>query len=191
MTGKSDSLTEENFIFEPQNTDADVTESFIDPNFQAEIRKSLEIGEDEPIFKSACATIPYLELRGDDIKSLEGIKNLSGLTKLLCGLKQLKSLDVSGLKSLKTMALTSGQLESINVSGCTALTSLECYNNQLKLLDISYCVKLQRLYCSRNQLTGIDISYCPELTELVCTYNNMKSQDDIIGDISNITNQHQ
>lgn len=138
---------------------------------------------------------------------MEGIENLTGLTKLLCGLKQLKYLDVSGLTNLKELYCSDGQLaeinagrctnleridcmgnqlSKINVDGCSRLLGLYCSNNQLESLDISSCNALTSLECNNNQLTTLDISKCPNLIRLFCTNSNMKDISAIIGDTSNI-----
>lgn len=67
----------------------------------------------------------------------------------------LKSLDCSGIETLKELNVGTGGLESLNVTDCAALETLTCANNKLTTLDISSCAALTYLNCGFNYLADI------------------------------------
>jgi Leucine-rich repeat (LRR) protein len=85
----------------------------------------------------------------------------------------IKSLNVSGLASLRTLICTSIFLESLNVAECTALKTLWCPGGRLTSIDVSDCKQLESLVCWRNCFTTIDLSANTALKEVVCYHNNI------------------
>ncbi len=176
----------------------DVTASFTDTAFLAQVRASLKLEPDAPVTKTACAVVEELRVTQCGIESLAGIENFTNLELLECDSNQLTSLDMSVCPNLKklycygnplTMVDVSGcpklevlecgenKLASLDVKACPNLTELSCDSNQLKTLDVSACSKLTLLSCGANQLTAIDISMCPELVELRCFENQLTLLD--------------
>lgn len=142
--------------------------------------------------------VTYINVRGKEIKSLEGVEYFSYLNELDCSNNQLTELDFSSNTELVKLTCSNNQLVSLNVSNNTKLevcqcssnqlTTLDvtnnpemqdlvCANNQLKELDVSNNSKLIYLTCYSNQLTGLDFSNNPELLELSCGYNQLPELD--------------
>ncbi len=84
---------------------------------------------------------------------------------------QLKELDLSGMKQLRTLQCESNQIASLKLTETPLLENLICNNNQLKTLDLSASKNLKFLICHTNQLSALDLSTCPMLQELDCSYN--------------------
>ena len=61
----------------------------------------------------------------------------------------MKTLDVSGLKSLRRLACNGG-LQTLTVNGADKLEVLDCSRNKLTALDVSELKRLRRLDCSLN-----------------------------------------
>lgn len=153
----------------------DITEEFIDPAFRSAVRKELRLNENDMITKSACASITYLHIPDQGIKSLQGIKNLIYLSTLYCNGNQLTDLDVTGCTNLNFLDCSSNQLTDLDVSGCIHLTTLECSSNRLTSLDVSDCIHLTTLGCGNNRLKSLDLSDYSDLSRLYCGGNQLTS----------------
>ncbi len=191
MTGKGDSLTEENFTYEPQNIDTDITKDFTDINFRSAVKEILNLGENDPITKIACAKLgKSLNVSNKGIKDLAGIKHFINITGLLCQNNELTQLDVSGLVNLDRLECEGNQLTTLNAEGCANLTLLFCSRNlmqdgyyrkeggnRLKELNVSNCTKLERLVCPGNELTQLDLEGLAGLEVLLCKDNILSVLD--------------
>ena len=100
------------------------------------------------------AAVTELTVSQKNITSLKGIEFFTALTKLVCYVNWLTSLDVSKNTALKYLSCYGNQLTSLDVSKNTALTELVCYGNQLTSLDLSKNTALQLLGCFGNQIKG-------------------------------------
>ena len=171
------STTEEDIAENGQaGTDSeDVTAAFTDPNFLAEVRKALNLGENDPVTKEACETLKTLSVNNKCIDSLAGIEYFTELTELNCSNNWLTSLDVTKCTKLVSLHCSGNQLDELNVGGCTALRSLYCEGNFLTALDVGNCERLEYLTCGYemqgNQLDTLDVSKCPKLRSLWCNFN--------------------
>ena len=134
----------------------DVTASFTDTAFLAQVRASLNLGPDAPVTKTACAVVEELRVTQCGIESLAGIENFTNLELLECD---------------------SNQLTSLDMSVCPNLKKLYCYGNPLTMVDVSGCPKLEVLECGENKLASLDVKACPNLTELSCDSNQLKTLD--------------
>ena len=130
-----------------------------------------------------------------EIENLKGIQYFTNMTTLYCAwCSNLKSLDVSGCRSLTSLyyrntkikkldvtncknlyylsCCSCENLEKLNVKGCTKLETLDCNTcNKLTNLDVRGCSSLKYLYSySCNNLTSLDASGCEALTYLTCRY---------------------
>mgnify|MGYP000927943165 CR=1 FL=1 len=161
---------------EPAGTD--ITGSFTDANFLAEVRTELGKGASDPILDTEVASVTSLNVSNKDITSLAGIEHFTYLNELNCNNNQLMALDVSSNTALTHLYCYSNQLTALDVSSNTPLTMLYCYNNQLTELDVSSNTALTHLYCGNNQLTALDVSSNTALIDLAC-YNNQLTALDV------------
>ena len=111
----------------------------------------------------------------DPIKDLKGIEYFTYLEQLDCGENDLKTLDVSSNKKLKSLICYSNYLESIDVSKNTELVTLNCASNSLTKLDVRKNKKLKTLTCYGNKLTSINLKKNKLLESLSCENNLLKS----------------
>lgn len=155
----------------------DVTATFTDPNFLSEVRKALNLGESEPITKSACAAVTELRVNGMNIKTLAGIENFTGLKELFCRENQLTELDLTKCTQLERLECHDNPIKTLDVSQCPNLRSLNFNGcDTLTELDITKCPNLTSLWCGSG-LTAIDLSKCPKLQMFGCRRGQLTSLD--------------
>ena len=123
------------------------------------------------------AAITELDVSSSSLTSLQGIEYFESLTRLICYVNSLTSLDVSNNSALTELWCYSNQLTELDLSKNTALMWLVCNNNQLGTLDVSGCSVLTTLYCDSNSLASLDVSKNPTLTTLNCRSNSLVSLD--------------
>ena len=171
-------------------TSADPVLSFADANLQDYM--SFTYGDtDGNLRKSVADTITILDIANQGIASLEGIKNLKNLKKLVANNNPLAAADLSDMTSLEYVDIGWGKvaLNSVNIDGCTALKvftandpldgtcpesfapnapALEDLNlnvwRTLKTLDLSKCVNLKNFWgCQMYVVEAIDLTYSEKL----------------------------
>jgi hypothetical protein len=99
----------------------------------------------------------YLEELTVNIPSLEGMNVEQNL---------LKTLNVDGSTSLRSLIATLNSVQTLDVSTNVALKYLFVSGNQIETIDLNNNVNLEMLWISSNQLTGLDVSKLSELYEL-------------------------
>ncbi|MBS9768701.1 MAG: leucine-rich repeat domain-containing protein [Flavobacteriaceae bacterium] len=117
-----------------------------------------------------------LRCNGNQLKSLD-VSKCKGLRSLSCSNNQLTDLDVRVNSALEYLNCNYNQLKSLDVSKCKELTNLYFDNNQLTDLDVRSNLALGSLSCKGNQLTRLDIANCRDLWDLSCGYNQLTSLD--------------
>ena len=123
------------------------------------------------------AAITELDVSSSSLTSLQGIEYFESLTRLICYVNSLTSLDVSNNTALTELWCYSNQLTELDLSKNTALMWLVCNDNQLGTLVVSGCSVLTTLYCDSNSLASLDVSKNPTLTTLNCRSNSLASLD--------------
>ena len=150
-----------------KTTDADVSEKVVEingTNFpDAYFRKIVQISDtnhDGWLDKLEIAMTNQVIVEDPKVKSVEGIKYLSGLSEFYCMQNTLAELDLSANTSLEGIYLDvfDSNIEKINIKGLTNLRYLHCSFNDLSVLDISTNKNLVELYCQGNPLAKLDIS---------------------------------
>ncbi|MCF7560245.1 T9SS type A sorting domain-containing protein [Sabulilitoribacter multivorans] len=155
-----------------------------DNNFEQAL---IDLGIDSGVLDNQVLTanIEYLKslnVSGENIESLEGIKAFLSLTELDCSSNYLDELDVSGMVNLENLYcgsnyfLTNNTANAnglLNTTGTISLTKLFCANNNLADLNISLNTNLEVLDCSNNDLSILDISNNNNLTEVNCNSNQI------------------
>jgi len=160
---------------EPAGTD--ITGSFTDTNFLAEVRTAVGKGVSESVYDIDVASVTSLNVSNKDITSLAGIEYFTALNELNCNNNQLMALDVSSNTALTHLYCYSNHLTALDVRSNTALIDLYCYNNQLTALDVRSNTALTHLYCNNNQLTALDVSSNTALIDLYCDNNQLTALD--------------
>lgn len=131
-----------------------------------------------------------------DLAGLEAFTNLEriDLTEAaigsadLRGLANLKSIDIAGNISIKSLNLSGTgiqtldakdctNLEQLDVSGCTSLKTLDVSNTPVKTLNAEDCTSLEVLDCSNCRLEELNISGCESLNVIDCSNNRLHKLD--------------
>jgi len=164
----------------------DIAADFKDSNFLAAVRKNLDKGEKELIYryeveKITSLVLPSLLLPSQDIKSVAGIEHFVNLERLECGKNQLVELDVSKNPKLWLIQCDDNKLAFIKISGNTNLKHISIDNNQLVELDVSGAPALEDLYISGNQLTSLNLTFNTILHSLDVSNNLMPSEASVKG----------
>ena len=125
-----------------------------------------------------------LNISHSDIKSLEGIGNLTNLREFYCYSNQLTSLEgIETLTKLKWLSCSINKLTSLKgIETLTNLQKLHCYKNQLtSLKGIETLINLKNFNCSHNQLISLKgIETLTNLQELYCEENQLTSLNELI-----------
>lgn len=153
------------------------------------------------------AVLGALNVRDQNISSLEGVQSFINILRLSCSRNELTSLDVSQNVNLVDLYCGENQLSNLDLSqnisldylGCSVnlLTSLDlsqnlslyevsCGGNLLSSIDLGKNQYLSELYCSNNQLTTLNLSENTGLRTVSCQFNQLQSID--LGQIPSIRN---
>lgn len=89
----------------------------------------------------------------------------------------LHSLDLSGLKHLKSLSVSGNPLGSLDLSGLSNLERLSCVSCGLSSLDLSVARNLDYLECGWNSITSLNIGSCPLLREAYLPGNPLVAID--------------
>lgn len=150
--------------------------NFPDPQFRNYIKK-FDQNQDGVLDKEECNSTTYIDVRGNQIKTLQGIEHFPSLQKLNCNRNQITALDVSKNPALVLLSCNENQISSLDVSKNPALDALSCNNNKLTALDVSKNTALQALTCCNNQLTTLNIGKNAALVFLDCNDNQLTALD--------------
>ena len=130
-----------------------------------------------------CNAVTEINVRTDNIESLQGIEFFSNLEKIVAfptvSGGPLCALDVSNNPALNYLNVTGNQLiGGLDVSNNPELNTLICANCGLTSLDLTKNTKLSQLTCADNQFVEIDISRNPELKSVSVNHNHISALDD-------------
>lgn len=171
-------------------TSADPVVTFADANLQDYM--SFTYGNDAgEVRKSVADTITILDIANQGIASLEGIKNLKNLKKLVANNNSFVAVDLSEMTSLEFVDIGWNKvgLQSVNIDGCSALKVFNATDpadgaspetfapdapaledltlnlwRTLKTLDLSKCVNLKNFWACQMYVVGsIDLTYSNKL----------------------------
>lgn len=109
--------------------------------------------------------------------NLKGIEYFPWLKELYITYLDLKELDVSRYKELRTLNCSGNQLSKLDLSHNRALTMLYCHDNDLTELDLSHNKDLFYLSCAINELTTLDLRRNTALKYLECGANRLTALD--------------
>ena len=142
--------------------------NFPDDAFRQYVEQ-FDTNRDGGLNKTEIAAVTAIDVSGQDITNLKGLKNFTSLKELDCSSNPLDELVLSGNPALVSLTCQyTDQLSKLDVSKCPALKMLICTENALTALDVSHNTKLKVLDCDGNKLTTLDVSKCTDLQELNC-----------------------
>jgi len=102
--------------------------------------------------------VKELICHGMGIKSLKGIKQFNGLTKLSLFHNELVSVDLTELPNLEYLNLAKNKLRFINIIDLSRLHTLYLFKNKLVEIDLSGLSNLKKIRLTNNLLKSLDIS---------------------------------
>jgi hypothetical protein len=133
---------------------------------------------------SEALAVQSLNVAGQNIRDLTGIKSFANLKTLVCNDDRVSNFDVSGMTALEeiqcssTLGLNYGAYYSLNVSGCTSLITLSSAFNLTTSLNLAGCANLKNLIVNNNtDLTNLDLSACSSLEYLNCSATDLSALD--------------
>lgn len=170
-----------------------------DDNFeQALIDLGIDAGvPDNQVLTANIEYLTSLNVSGENIESLEGIKAFLSLRVLDCSNNYLDELDVSGMLNLEELYCGSNYFLTnnlanvngvLNTTGTASLTKLFCPDNSLADIDISLNTNLEILDCSNNEIVALDISGNNSLIEVNCDNNQISNFTSYGANNSTLTN---
>ena len=109
---------------------------------------SQDYGADGVISSDELMTITSLNVNGENIEDLSGVKFFTRLQELDCSLNPLTSLDVSQNTNLKNLKCSHTSIASLDVSQNKNLRILTCGDTEITSLDVSTNTNLEELYCN-------------------------------------------
>lgn len=136
--------------------------------------KPMDADGDGKLSVEEVAAVKEIELSGHgyedttkNIHDISGIEFFTSLEKLSAHRQEIESIDVTKLKSLKTLSVGDESIMTIKLDN-PELTELDCSRNPLSEIDLSLLPKLQSLSVHNTKIKKLDLSNNPELTYLSC-----------------------
>ena len=176
--------------------------NFPDATFKAYLLNNFDSNSDGEISPEEALLATEITVTTDNIETLKGIEYFLNLETLSCngyrdqdrnimgrlkdtlnisGLKQLRSLEchhnhleiikIHGNDALKSIVAYGNSLVDLNLKGAPALESIDAGDCMIKHADLSGCLLLNTLYLHNNQLTELDLRQNIRLEHLTCDRN--------------------
>lgn len=152
------------------------TSNFPDDEFREYVR-FFDQNSDGVLSDYERSVVKSIDLFGNNVGSLEGIKYFTELEHLDCAEVELTSIDISKNTKLKELNCAESNLTSLDVTKNPQLTELFCGSNQLTELNVKNNPNLKILLCGNNCLTSLDVTQNTQLTELFCSMNKLSELD--------------
>ena len=147
-------------------------ENFPDPQFRAYVSEITHTAIGDEILYTRQMQVTEINVANKGVSSLKGVEYFRNLSKLICYLNNLATLDVSENKSLVELHCWGNHLSSLNVSTLAELQVLSCDDNNLTYLNVTKNSQLTELTCHSNNLSSLDVSQNPLLEVLYCYQNH-------------------
>ena len=108
-----------------------------------------------------------------DSSSLESLKYVLKLERLLIRNNNITSIDISSYTSLEHLDLNNNYVTQLSAQRVLILRNLTCKNNQLTNLDIINCKNLKLLSCEKNKLSELNLQGLKKLWHVNCNSNQL------------------
>lgn len=105
-----------------------------------------------------------LDVSGESIADLTGIKDFENLSNLDVSFTNITSLDLSGLQFITHLSLSNTSLTSLNVSSYNNLQVLDISDTSISSINLSSNSSLQEINIGNTPMTSIDLSNNTSLT---------------------------
>jgi hypothetical protein len=141
--------------------------NFPDADFRAWVSDNCDQDQDGVLSAAEIAEVTEMDVSGQSIADLRGVKFFTALETLDCSENTLTALELKDCASLREKSCPCNSLASLDVSGCSSLRFLDCCENELTSLDVRGLPSLAILDCSKNALTSLDVRGCASLETLL------------------------
>ncbi|WP_377712960.1 matrixin family metalloprotease [Pseudofulvibacter geojedonensis] len=119
-----------------------------------------DVSGDGQVPTALIEVVTSLDISGQSISDLTGIKDFTALQSIDFSLNSMQSIDISGLTNLESIYANPApmSLTSLDVSNLPALKTLTLNDTGITQLDVSDSTLLEELIIPVNSLTSLDIS---------------------------------
>jgi hypothetical protein len=148
-----------------------------DENFeQALIDMSYDDVIDGQVLTANISSVTQLDVEGNNIMDLTGIRAFTSLKRLFCGNNSFNHLNLTGLTQLEWLTCENNEsLSQFITTGLTNMKNLSLSNTYVDYLDLSGFPNLEILDCSNTGRAELDVSGMTKLKELHCYYNALET----------------
>ncbi len=152
------------------------TDTYIpDDNFEAAV--AAITGEpddnDDYVATSAISGLTILDVSGNGIQDLTGIRAFISLESLDLSNNLLDSIDLGEVTNLQNLNVSNNNLDTLNLAAQNLLETLNISVNQINVLIPESLPLLTELICNDNNLGDLDLSMNPALTQLNVSDNSL------------------
>ena len=159
--------------------------TFPEKQLREYIKRKLSIEDNHVFTKKELESIDTIEIGkngsrnpNNDFSSLDGVQYFPKLEEIyIYGCKNLKQIDLSSNRNLKSLTLVYCGLENINLKNNTLLETLSISPGNLTSLDLSNNGVLTYLDCSGNKLTKLILNGCNALNYIDISDNLIEEID--------------
>ncbi|MEZ2442277.1 hypothetical protein AB6805_11175 [Chitinophaga sp. RCC_12] len=145
-----------------------------DANFKAAlINQGFDTNNDGEIQVAEAQKVTRLYVNGAGIANLTGIKSFTNLKEFGFYDNQIKTLDLEGMASLRSIYGADNNMEYARVKGLTNLETMYLNDNKIRALDLTGLNKLNDLKMYRNALFKVNFSHLPNLENVELQYNSL------------------
>lgn len=177
-------------VTDEEEDDIDVCEKITCSTLRTYCYNHFDMNKDGKVSMSEAAMVNEIKIYNIEaesmkpiqVTSLNGLEVFPNLTRLICNMHTMKSVDVSHLPKLETLTCgESPSMASLNVSQNPNLKILFCNNSSLTSLDVSNNPDLEFLGCRYNQITTLDLHKNEKLKTVFCDNNQLTSLELYMG----------
>lgn len=122
------------------------------------------------------ANLIYADIHFNELSSISGLSDISGLKQLDLSWNQFENISIDN-SSVEVLFVSYNELTLLDVSKATGLKSLIANINKLTSIDIRNNRSLETVVLSANEIQQIDLQQNPALTHLYISSNLLNSLD--------------
>ncbi|MBR3057039.1 MAG: hypothetical protein IKG93_03625 [Clostridiales bacterium] len=161
-------------IYEFSSLEVNAT-TFPDENFRSYVLSAFDGNEDQILSVKELLYANRVYAVNLSISSLKGLELLPFVESLSCSENPLGELDLSEIKTLKSLYCNNCELTSLILPETSTLTYINCSTNELETLSLNGVNNVSKIFCSNNKLTELNLSNRSSITYLDCQSNNIEN----------------
>ena len=138
-------------------TGADITAAFTDPNFLAAVYEAIGKNSPEPIYDTDVSSVATLEIDSRNIESLAGLEHFRALSVLDCSNNQLNAFDVTGLALTRLDCRWNNMADESKVKGFVGSWDNEAFKFKPRNTVIPH--GFREVYFGSSTTTGVPVAF--------------------------------